>query len=310
MEYWLEIEKNVGYRNLGDFVINFLNSQINKSVNSKNAYRLFKEHCEENNLSHEDVLIELKKTSKYYGAFIGENKFYKDEISRYLSAFYSIKQTTILPLLFRIYNDYENENINETTLCKVLDYMLTYLVRITICENSKNLSKFMKSMYDRVVDGKYDNYYEKFVIFLNDLRANDRMPTDKEFEDALIYKPLYKKPICKYVLSVIENSTKEHIDISNLTIEHILPQKENAVVWKKEVGINYSSVYEVYLHTLGNLTITGHNSELGTKSFSEKKRIIKENSKANILNKEVLTAERWNEETIIKRAKVLSKKVN
>ena len=309
MEYWLEIEKNVGYRNLGDFVINFLNSQINKSVNSKNAYRLFKEHCEENNLSHEDVLIELKKTSKYYGAFIGENKFYKDEISRYLSAFYSIKQTTILPLLFRIFNDYENENINETTLCKVLDYMLTYLVRITICENSKNLSKFMKSMYDRVVDGKYDNYYEKFVIFLNDLRANDRMPTDKEFEDALIYKPLYKKPICKYVLSVIENSTKEHIDISNLTIEHILPQKENAVVWKKEVGINYSSVYEVYLHTLGNLTITGHNSELGTKSFSEKKRIIKENSKANILNKEVLTAERWNEETIIKRAKVLSKKL-
>ena len=46
-EYWLEIEKNVGYRNLGDFVINFLNSQISKSVNGKNAYRLFKEHCEE-----------------------------------------------------------------------------------------------------------------------------------------------------------------------------------------------------------------------------------------------------------------------
>lgn len=59
--YWSVIEKNVGYRNLGDFVINFLNSQISKSVNSKNAYRLFKEHCEENNLSHEDVLKELKE---------------------------------------------------------------------------------------------------------------------------------------------------------------------------------------------------------------------------------------------------------
>ena len=71
--YWSSIEKNVGYRNLGDFVINFLNSQISKTVNSKNAYRLFKEHCEANNLSHEDVLINLKRTSKYYGAFIGEN---------------------------------------------------------------------------------------------------------------------------------------------------------------------------------------------------------------------------------------------
>ena len=100
----------------------------------------------------------------------------------------------------------------------------------------------MKSMYDRVIDGNYVHYYEKIVIFLNDLRANDRMPTDKEFEEELIHKPLYKKPICKFVLSVIENSTKEHIDISNLTIEHILPQKENAAVWKKEVGKDYGRV--------------------------------------------------------------------
>mgnify|MGYP001061174042 FL=1 len=305
-EYWLEIEKNVGYRNLGDFVINFLNSQIAKSVNKDNAYRLFKEHCEENNLSHEDTLKKLKRTSKYYGAFIGENKYYSNEITKYLNAFYTIKQTTILPLLFRIFNDFENENIDDKTLCKVLDYLLTYLVRITACEINKNLSKFMKSMYDRVIDGNYKNYYEKFVTFLNDLRVKDRMPTNKEFRDALLYKPLYKKPICKFVLSVIENSTKEHIDVSNLTIEHIMPQKENAAVWKKEIGDNYSKVYEVYLHTLGNLTITGLNSELGTKSFSEKKKIIKDNSKANILNKEVLLSDNWNETSILHRANTLS----
>ena len=133
------------------------------------------------------------------------------------------------------------------------------------------------------------------------------MPTDKDFEYALIYKQLYKKNICKYLLSVIENSSKEHIDVSNLTIEHILPQKENAAVWKKEIGDSYGHVYEVYLHTLGNLTITGHNSELGTKAFSEKKKIIKENSKANILNRDVISAEKWNEEAILNRAKRLAK---
>jgi len=88
--------------------------------------------------------------------------------------------------------------------------------------------------------------------------------------------------------------------------EHILPQKENSAVWKKEVGDNYSNVYEKYLHTLGNLTITGHNSELGTKPFSEKKKIIRDNSKANVLNKEVLSAEQWNEDSILNRAKALS----
>ena len=136
------------------------------------------------------------------------NHYYSKEISNYLKAFYTIEQTTILPFLFRVFNDYENDSIGEETLCKVLDYLLTYLVRITL-------------------------------IFLNDLRANDRISTDKEFEEALIHKPLYKKPICKFVLSVIENSTKEHIDISNLTIEHILLRKENAAVWKKEVGEEY-----------------------------------------------------------------------
>ena len=305
--YWIEIEKNVGYRNLDDFVINFLNSQITKAVNAKNAYQLFKEHCEQNDLSHEDVLKRLKRTSRYYGAFIGENNYYNKEITGYLHAFNTIKQTTVLPLLFRIFNDYEDGNINDETLCKVLDYLLTYYVRITACEINKNLSKFMKSLYDRVMGNTtYDKYYEKFVVFLNGLKANNRMPSDKEFDYALIHKPLYKKPICKFVLAVIENSKKEHIDVSNLTIEHILPQKENAAVWKKEVGENYSSVYEEYLHTLGNLTITGYNSELGTKSFSDKKKIIKENSKAVILNREVLNADMWNEEMILHRAKVLS----
>lgn len=301
-EYWLEIEKNVGYKNLGDFVINYLNSQISKSVNEKNAYHLFKKHCVENNLSCDNILKSLKRTSKYYGAFIGENKYYSAELIKYLSAFNTIKQTTILPLLFKIFNDYEDKRINEETLSKVLNYLLTYLVRITACEISKNLSKFMKTMYDRVIDGNYDNYYERFVIFLNDLRANDRMPTDKEFREALLSKPLYKKNICKYLLSVIENSTKEHIDVSNLTIEHILPQKENAAVWRKEIGEDYNNVYDLYLHTLGNLTITGHNSELGTKSFNDKKNIIKKYSKANILNKDVLSVDRWNKSTILNRA--------
>lgn len=305
--YWSEIEKNVGYRNLGDFVINFLNSQITRAVNAKNAYQLFKKHCEQNKLSHEDVLKQLKKTSRYYGAFIGENNYYSKEITGCLRSFCTIKQTTVLPLIFRIFTDYEDGNIDDKTLCKVLNYLLTYYVRITACEINKNLAKFMKSMYDRIIDGStYDDYYERFVVFLNDLKANDRMPTDREFKAALINKPLYKKPICKFVLSVIENSTKEHIDVSNLTIEHILPQKENAAVWKKEVGEDYSKVYETYLHTLGNLTITGHNSELGTKSFNDKKDIIRENSKAVILNREVLSADTWNEKAILHRAEVLA----
>lgn len=305
-EYWLDIEKNVGYKNLGDFFINYINSQVTKNVNSKNAYTLFKENCEEKNFSHEVILKNLQRTSKYYGVFIGENKSYSKEIQRLLISFNMIKQTTVLPFIFNIFDDFEDGKINEESLVSILEYTLTYLIRNTACESTKNLSKFMKSLYARVFSNCKENYFEKFVYFLNNLKANDRMPDDKEFFEALVYKPIYKKSICKYILSSIENSTKETINTENLTIEHILPQKENAVVWKKDLGEDYSMVYEIYLHTLGNLTFTGYNSELGTKPFTEKKRIISENSKATILNKDVLSVETWDKEAIVSRAKTLA----
>lgn len=310
--YWQPIEKNVGYANLGEFVITFLNSQLSRTVNSKNAYRCFKEHCEAGSLSHEDVLKELKRDSKYYGTIIGVNSTsFKREIVELLQSFYAIKQTTINPLLFRILRDYEDSLIDDETIINVLDYLLTYLVRITACEINKNLAKFFNSFYSRVIqnEASYENYYENFVYFLNSIRTNDRMPTDKEFRDALIYKPIYKKPICKFLLATIENSTHERLDTSNLTIEHILPQKENAAAWKAELGSEYEKVYETYLHTLGNLTITGYNSELGTKPFSEKKELIRNNSRANILNECVLSVDKWNEISILKRAKSLAGKL-
>ena len=48
----------------------------------------------------------------------------------------------------------------------------------------------IKSLYDRVIDGNYEHYYERFVMFLNDIRANDRMPTEVDCSDALCYQAL------------------------------------------------------------------------------------------------------------------------
>ena len=61
------------------------------------------------------------------------------------------------------------------------------------------------------------------------------------------------------------------------------------------------------MHTLGNLTITGYNSELSNKSFTEKKQIIEEYSKATILNKDVLDKNIWNSKAIQDRTERLSK---
>lgn len=61
-----------------------------------------------------------------------------------------------------------------------------------------------------------------------------------------------------------------HID-SSITIEHIMPQsKKLSDKWIKALGDNWKEVHNVYLHTIGNLTLTGYNSEMSNKFFIEK----------------------------------------
>ena len=96
----------------------------------------------------------------------------------------------------------------------------------------------------------------------------------------------------------IENSNgKETLNTETLTIEHIMPQALSSD-WKHISDQDH----EQYLHTLGNLSVSGYNSELSNKSFSEKKKIIAENSKAVILNSDVLSKDSWNIDSIKSRS--------
>lgn len=55
-----------------------------------------------------------------------------------------------------------------------------------------------------------------------------------------------------------------------------MPQNKNlSTAWQKMLGDNWETVRDRYLHTLGNLTLTGYNSELGDKPFAEKQELLK-----------------------------------
>ena len=101
----------------------------------------------------------------------------------------------------------------------------------------------------------------------------------------------------------IENGDgKEVLKADNLTIEHIMPQTLT-MEWSKNIS---EEEHEQYLHVLGNLSVTGYNSELSNKSFTEKKQIIKEYSKAVVLNSDVWDKDSWTIDDIKNRGKRLS----
>ena len=101
------------------------------------------------------------------------------------------------------------------------------------------------------------------------------MPNDNMFKEGLMYSNMYasaKAKILRYFFDLIENSGKEPVDMSDLTIEHIMPETLSTQ-WKKDLGENYQEIYDKYVHTLGNLSITGYNPEYSNSTFMSKKKL-------------------------------------
>jgi hypothetical protein len=276
-------------------------------VNSRQLYHSFVKLFKESGCTQEEILDELKYYAKIYGAFVYGSRDYSIRINQLLQRIRVLKQTTCYPFLFHVFDDFHHmEEVNEETVENILQFILAYLLRRLVCGVPSNtLRGLFIYLYNRVfkVTANKRKYYESLNKFLFTVYSKDAVPSASEFERALQTANIYgNKALCRFLLLDIENGdNKETLQAENLTIEHIMPQTLSAD-W------NYidPEQHEAYLHTLGNLSITGYNSELSNKSFKEKQEIIRENSKANVLNEDVLTADAWGIPEIQARARRLA----
>lgn len=142
------------------------------------------------------------------------------------------------------------------------------------------------------------------------MTSKDALPDDNTFVLALKQNNLYRKnALCKFLLTAIENQGKEQLIADNLTIEHIMPQNKNlSTAWQKMLGEDiWQSVQEKYLHTLGNLTLTAYNSELGDKPFDVKQQELDDvKTKVVVLYADVKGRTVWNADAIEQRAERLA----
>lgn len=308
--YWLYIEKTLrnkmDYSNLDAFFMQYIVYKTSKPVNSRQLYNSFVKLFKDSGYSQESILKELRYYAEIFGAFVyGSNK-YSERINRLLYRLRVLNQTTCYPFLLHVFDDYHQGVIDEETVEKILQFILAYLLRRMVCGVPSNtLRGLFTYLYNRIfkVATNKQKYYETLNKFLFTVSSKDVIPSAAEFERALQKVNIYgNNALCRFLLLDIENGDgKEILQAENLTIEHIMPQTLSA---------DWSHIrpeeHEEYLHTLGNLSVTGYNSELSNKSFAEKQDIIRENSKAVILNSDVLDKESWNIATIRARAKRLA----
>ena len=312
-EYWLKTEQMLSKNQMPGFFMDYLNLKLDGFTKESTAYDDFKQVFQEGGYSNESMLQELYHYAKQYAVFFNGDESLGDDINSSLSGLRQLKQTTVYLFLFQIFDDYEEGVIDRNELAKILRLLLNYSIRRLICEvGSNSLRGLYKTLYGRVFGSNTENkdhYYDSIVSFLMQLTSKDTIPDDTEFSIALKERNLYRKnALCKYLLSAIENQGKEKVVTDNLSIEHIMPQNKNlSTAWQRMLGDNWEIERDRYLHTLGNLTLTGYNSELGDRPFAEKKELL-ENAGTHItvLYSDVKDKDIWNAKAIEDRAQRLS----
>lgn len=216
--------------------------------------------------------------------------------------------TTAHPLLMNLLDRHEADSIDDATLLGCLEDLSSFVLRRSICgESTRNYGRWFVEAITAIKDEPRDDLRKYWV--------RRGWPDDTAFVPRLRDFPLYRRESkkCRLVLLTLEASYghKEKVDPATLTIEHVMPQTikggRSGKAWQVMLGEAWKADHETWLHSLGNLTLSGYNQDLSNKPFPEKQaELINSNL---ILNKHFETVATWNAETIAERGESLASEV-
>lgn len=309
-KYWRAMEQDFGQehyeRSFNAFVRHYLTIKSGEIPNIAKVYESFKTYHQTNNIEMEDLLLDMKKYCEYFCAMAlkKERDFELKNAFRNLS---ELQNDTIYPLLLALYEDYAKQILSKEDFKEIVCLIESYVFRRAICEIPTNSLNKTFASFAKFIDK--NAYVQSVKAHFLLLKSYTRFPLDEEFKNALKHRDIYNFNKKSYLLTRLENhKRKEKISTNEYTIEHIMPQNPNlSKEWQRDLGENYKEIQEKYLHTLGNLTFTGYNSEYKDKPFKEKRDMQGGFKRSPLkLNEGLRDLEVWSKEAIEKRAEILA----
>jgi len=282
--YWRPMEEGFGQEayteHFDSFARHYLVVKTGEIPKMDEIYDDFKEYARDKK-DVKKLVSDLKTFANYYCVMALDAETDK-KLKKAFQDLKELKVDVAYPFLLDAYEQYEQHKLKVDEFVEIVRLVESYVFRRAICgipTNSLNkfFAAFSKSLENR------DRYLESVKIaFLKDVFESSSesassyrgFPNDKQFQNSLKTRDLYHSRNCSYLLRRLENHTrKEPVAIKDYTIEHVMPQKENlSEEWQTELGSNWKQVHQGLLHTLGNLTLTGYNTEYSDKSFLVKQK--------------------------------------
>ena len=303
-KYWLPMQELLG-DNLTEFIRHYL-TKSGAEVKTGEIYFHIKDR-----ISNGDAVLYLKDLAifaEYYAKLLDPNREEKEEVRKYLLRLNSLEVGTVYPFLLNCYDDWAKSKITEQEFITILQIIENFVLRRFVCNiQTRGLNRLFALLYSQV--SKDSNLAESnFIERLKLALQKQKYPKDSEFKARLMDVQLYginRTQKAKLILESIEESFnhKEKVALKGLTVEHIMPQSLTDW-WKEHLGEDCQITHELLLHTLGNLTLTGYNSELSNADFLKKRTHFQDSNLE--LNKYFGDKQSWCQEDIEARGEYLA----
>lgn len=307
-KYWRAMEEDFKQdKKLFDrFVRHYLTIKTREIPNINKVYVALKDYRQKERIGIEDLLKDLQKYCGYFCQIVFKKEADKD-LNKALSFLVGLEMDVIYPLLLELYSDYKDGVLSKQDFISIIYLTESYICRRAVCRLGTNsLNKVFPSFTKHI---QKDEYFKSLKVHFGSLTNNQRFPDDDEFKNLFITINFYnlKEKFREYFFERLENfDTKEPINTKGLTTEHIMPQKLEEE-WERDLGQDHERIHTQYLHTIGNLTLTGYNSKYRNKSFQEKRDMEKGFKDSPLrLNQGLRDLESFGEEEIKKRANDLA----
>lgn len=290
--YWLEIEKLLRPTdNVENFLVQYLIAKLKTTdayamkASPKNLYVLFKKFFSNECAGVESCLKDMFRYAKYFHRLLFNDNDKFENLAALDKKFYELtfllKANNAPIILMYLLDRNEREFFDETTFINFVEALISLAFRAKVCNRSGITQQFAGSVLARLDRENFLDSDKFWRTLLDSSRVV--FPNDKDFQTALVNKNLYetiRSDGCKYLLYSLERQVraKELPAYSEATVEHILPQKLGSE-WKEYLKErNDSQTHELWLHTLGNLTLTAYNSELSNSDFDTKREIYSQSN--------------------------------
>jgi uncharacterized protein with ParB-like and HNH nuclease domain len=302
--YWLPMQSALN-DDLTEFIRHYLMKDGN-IIKQGDVYYALKESVSTTNAI--DYLKELKKYSGYYQKLKYPEFETETDLQQMFRRLNRIEVTTAYPLLLNFYSNYAEGKIDKTGFVTILKTLENYLIRRFVCNIATNqLNKIFPTVYPSIQAKHSENIIEGFKTILQ----SKGYPKDNEFflrfRETKFYGGGDRVIKTKLILETIERNFnhKEVVPFDNLSVEHVMPQTLSEW-WQEHLGNEWDETHELYLHTIGNLTLTAYNTELSNDDFLTKKRTLNESHLE--INKYFYEIPHWTRTEIETRAESLAKK--